>query len=119
MLTYHKVLGQLLEQYYHPSTAPLARLRRCLHVFFHTYLRPRANASQRVRLFRKAVFSSLRTFVYTPSSLDLPLMEVANYLVNLLRLANAKSGSNAEEIKLAIKIMKQLKADPNGMHITI
>lgn len=109
-----QVLSQLIEQYYHPQTATLPRLRRCLHIFFHTYLRPRANPNQRVRLFRKAIFFSLKTFVYSPSSLELPLIEVANYLINLLRLANGKNGSYAEEIKLAVKILKLLKTDPNG-----
>ena len=85
-------------------------------MFFHTYLRPRANPNARVRLFRKAIFLSLKTFVYSPLSLELPLVEVANYLVNLLRLANGKNGSYAEETKLGVKILKLLKADPNGTH---
>eukprot|EP00026_Physarum_polycephalum_P001177 Phypoly_transcript_01178.p1 GENE.Phypoly_transcript_01178~~Phypoly_transcript_01178.p1 ORF type:complete len:1169 (+),score=188.17 Phypoly_transcript_01178:388-3507(+) len=109
------ILSQLIEQYYHPQTASLPRLRRCLHVFFHTYLRPRPSPNPRVRMFRKSIFSALKTFVYSSTSLELPLIEVANYLVNLLRLACGKSSSSTEETKLGFKILKQLKTDPNSI----
>lgn len=111
-----KILSQLLEQLYSPQTAELPRLRKCLHVFIRTYLHSKVKAviSVRSKLFRKAVFGALNTFSRSPSSLDLPFMEVATYLINLLRLGSGKDDSPMEEHKLAVKLFRLFQTDPNG-----